>query len=37
LLLNGYRHRPRPIREDQRAYLGVEAMELLARMGLVGG
>jgi hypothetical protein len=33
-LLNGYRHRPRSIRDDQRQYLGAAAVELLARMGL---
>jgi hypothetical protein len=35
-LLNGYRHRPRPIREDQRRHLGAEAVELLARLDLLG-
>jgi hypothetical protein len=35
-LLSGYRHRPRPIREDQMRHLGAEALELLARLGVLG-
>jgi hypothetical protein len=34
-LLNGYRHRPRPIRDDQRRHLGAEAVEMLQRLGVV--
>jgi hypothetical protein len=34
-LLNGYRHRPRPLREDQRQHLGTEALTMLQRLGLV--
>jgi hypothetical protein len=35
-LLGDYQHRPRPIREDQRRHLGVEAVELLVRLGVLG-
>jgi hypothetical protein len=33
-LLNGYRHRPRPIRKDQLPHLGAEALDLLRRLEL---
>lgn len=32
--LAGYRHRPRPIRLDQRRHLDLEAQDLLARLGV---
>jgi hypothetical protein len=35
-LLGDYRHRPRPIREDQHRHLGTETLDLLARLGLLG-
>jgi hypothetical protein len=33
-LLGDYRHRPRPIRQDQLPHLGAEAVALLQRLGL---
>lgn len=35
-LLGDYRHRPRAIRPDQLPHLGAEAVELLARLDLLG-
>jgi hypothetical protein len=34
-LLGDYRHRPRPIREDQRQHLGTEALAMLQRLGVI--
>jgi hypothetical protein len=35
-LLGDYRHRPQPIREDQRRHFGDEALAMRRRLGVLG-